>query len=114
MLHFFILFYHIALLMSQLALTIISSCASDKIISLKIYKFLEAYIRMEKVIKLGDIEIQKQKFHQHKEPISVKDIDINKIVVSNKVSFGKKRFEYFIGYRNAKKQIFMCISRKNE
>ena len=57
------MFYHIALLMSQLVLTIISSCASDKIISLKIYKFLEAYIRMEKVIKLGDIEKKKQKFH---------------------------------------------------
>ena len=28
---------------------------------------------MEKtVIKFGDIEIQRQKFHQHKEPISIK------------------------------------------
>ena len=27
---------------------------------------------MKKVIKLGDTEIQKQKFDQHKEPISVK------------------------------------------
>ena len=27
---------------------------------------------MKKVIKLGDTEIQKQKFHQHKEPISIK------------------------------------------
>ena len=46
---------------------------------------------MEKVIKFSDIEIQKQKFHQHREPISIKTIDINKIVVSNKVSFGKKK-----------------------
>ena len=30
----------------------------------------------------------KQKFYQHKRPISIKNIDINKIVVSNKVSFG--------------------------
>ena len=55
------------------------------------------------VIKFSDIEIQKQKFHQRKEPISTKDKDMNKIVVSNKVSFGKKGFKYFIGYTDAKK-----------
>ena len=41
---------------------------------------------MEKtIIKFGDIEIEKQKFHQHEGPISMKNIDINEIVVSNKV-----------------------------
>ena len=58
---------------------------------------------MEKVKKFDDIEIKKQKFHKHKEPISIKIIDINKIVVFNEVSFGKKRFKYFIGYKDAKK-----------
>ena len=53
-------------------------------------KFLKAYIRMEKVIKFGDTEIQKQIFHQQKGPIWIKNIDINKIVVSYKVSFDKK------------------------
>ena len=43
---------------------------------------------MGKSIKFGDIEIKNQKFPQHKEPISIKNIDINKIVRSNKVSFG--------------------------
>ena len=70
----------------------------------KIYKNLKVYIKMEKtIIKSGDIEIEKQKFHQHKRPILINNIDINKIVVSNKVSFGKKGFEYF-----------MRISSKNE
>ena len=47
---------------------------------------------MEKtVIKFGDIEIQKQKFHQRKVPISIENVDGNKIVISNKVSFVKKR-----------------------
>ena len=55
------------------------------------------YIKIEKVQKLGDFEIQIQKFYQHEEPASIKNIDINKIVVSNKVSFGHKRFKYFIG-----------------
>ena len=65
---------------------------------------------MEKtIIKFGDIEIKKQKFHQHKRPISIKNIDINKTVVSNKVSFDKKKFRYFIGYKNAKKIKPLCI-----
>ena len=29
------------------------------------------------IIKLCDIEIRKQKFHQHKRPVSIKNIDIN-------------------------------------
>ena len=33
----------------------------------------------------------------------MKNADINKIVVSNKLYFGKKWFEYFIGYKDAKK-----------
>ena len=58
---------------------------------------------MEKTtIKFGDIEIKKQKFYRYERPISIKDIDINKIVASNKVSFGKKGFKYFIGYKDAK------------
>ena len=39
---------------------------------------------MEKtIIKLGDIEILKQKFYQHKMPSSIINIDIDEIVVSN-------------------------------
>ena len=49
------------------------------------------------VTKFGNFEIEKQKFHQHKRPISIKNIDIHKIVVSNKVSFIKIGFKYFIG-----------------
>ena len=64
---------------------------------------MKAYIKMEKVINFGDIEIQRQEFYQHKGPISIKIIDIDKIVVSNEVSFGEKGFKYFIGYKDAKK-----------
>ena len=53
-------------------------------------------------------EIQKQKLHQHKGPISVKKIYINKIVVSNKISFGKTGFKYFIDYKVATNRPF-CI-----
>ena len=70
----------------------------------KKYKnFLKAYIKTEKtIITFGDIKIEKEKFHQHKRPISIKNIDINKIVVSNKVSLGKRGFKCFIGYKDDK------------
>ena len=61
---------------------------------------LKPYIEIEKtIIKFGDIESEKQKFCQYKRSVSMKNIDINKIVVSNKVSFGKWVY------------IFYCIQR---
>ena len=71
--------------------------------------FLKAYIKMEKIIKFGDIEIQKAKnFHHHKETISIKNIDINKIVVSNKVSFVKKNLNTLLAAKVLKKRP-LCI-----
>ena len=62
---------------------------------------MKVYIEMEKtVIKLGDTGIKKHKFHHHKKSISIKNIDINKIVVPNTVCFNKKLFKYFIGYKD--------------
>ena len=42
----------------------------------------------------------------------MKNIDINKKVISNKVSFGEKGFKYFIGYKDAK-IFFYVYSPKN-
>ena len=49
-----------------------------------------------------DTEIEKHKFYQHKNYISIKNTDINKIVVS-KFLLVKKGFKYFIGYKDSKK-----------
>ena len=74
---------------------------------------MKVYVNMEKNIykKFADIEIGKQKFH--KKPISIKNIDIKKIVVSNKVSFSKKGFKCFIGYKDAKKYIEETMMKLN-
>ena len=56
----------------------------------------------QKIIKCHDTEIEEYEFHQYKSPISINDIDINEIVVSNKFSFGKQDFKYFIGYKDNK------------
>ena len=60
-------------------------------------------------MKFDGIEIEKYKFHQHKRPILIRNIDINKIVVSNKAFFGKKGFKHFISYKYSKKIRLLCI-----
>ena len=58
----------------------------------------------------SETEIEKKiKFHQYKNSVSIYDVDIKKILVSNKVSFGKKGFEYFIGYKHGIKFRPLCI-----
>ena len=53
---------------------------------------MEVYIKIENtIVKLGDIEIEKQKFHQYKRPISIQ----------NKWSLSIKGFKYLIGYEDA-------------
>ena len=39
----------------------------------------------------------------------IKDIDINKIAVSNKFPFGGQDYKYFIGYKDKKKFRLLCI-----
>ena len=45
-----------------------------------------------KIIKSDDTEIHEYEFHQYKSPVSINDIDINEIVLSNKFPFGKHDF----------------------
>ena len=45
----------------------------------------------KEVLTLGDIEI-------YLILISLKDVDIEKVLVSNKISFGEKNHKYFIGH----------------
>ena len=44
------------------------------------------------------IEIDKNKFYGHKSPIFKKDVDIEKVLVSNKIFSDEKNYKYFIGY----------------
>ena len=41
----------------------------------------------------------------------INEIDINKLVVSNKFPIGKQDFKYFIGYKDSKKVRSLCIFR---
>ena len=48
------------------------------------------------MVTFGNIEVEKHKFHQRKNPTMIDNLNIDRIVVF-KVSFGKKSFKYFIG-----------------
>ena len=52
----------------------------------------------KEILTFGDIEIEKNKFYCYKSPIFLKDVDIEKVLVSNKISSGEKNYKYFIGY----------------
>ena len=52
----------------------------------------------KEILTFGDIEIEKSKFYRHKSRVPLRDIDIEKVLVSNKISFGEKNYKYFIGY----------------
>ena len=47
------------------------------------------------IVNSDDAENKEFEFYQYKSPIFINYIDINKIVVSNKLPFGKKGFKRF-------------------
>ena len=62
----------------------------------KIIKKIKPYMKMDKkIVKVDDTEIQEYKFHRHNSPISINDIDINEIVVSNKLPLVNKNISLF-------------------
>ena len=54
----------------------------------------------ELLLKFGKNEIIKKSFCKSMSPINVNKVDVNKIIMSNKVSYDKKGCKYFIGYKD--------------
>ena len=44
----------------------------------------------KEILAFGNIEVKKNKFYHHKTSIFLKDVEIKKILVPNKISFGEK------------------------
>ena len=80
-------------------------------IILKRSNFLKSYIKNGKAIICNLVIL---KSHQQKSPVSRKSINIIKIAVSNKVSFGKKDLNVSLASRMLKKSAFMYISPQNQ
>ena len=47
--------------------------------------------------------MKKHKFHYSKYPFDMNNVDIDKLMISNKLSFSKEGFKYFIGYKDDEK-----------
>ena len=52
----------------------------------------------KEILAFCHIEIEKNKFYRHKSLTFLKDVDIEKLLVSKRISFGEKNYKYFIGY----------------
>ena len=57
------------------------------------------HIKMVKeIITFGGIEIDKHKSNCYKSPIFLEDVNIEKVLVSNKISSDEKNYKYFFVY----------------
>ena len=63
----------------------------------------------KEIISFGDIEVEKYKCHQRKIPISIGAVDFNKIIVSNKVAFGKKVLNILFSTKMITKKLCPCV-----
>ena len=51
----------------------------------------------KKILTFGDIKIEKTEFYRDKSPVPQRDVDIEKVIASRKISSGEKNYKYFIG-----------------
>ena len=66
--------------------------------------------KMSKVIlRFDNIKVTKSACHSSKYPTDINEIDIKKILIFDKVLYGKKGFKYFNGYKNHGKIKPFCI-----
>ena len=54
----------------------------------------------QEAIYFGENDIIKSAFHKNKRPINISEVDIEKIELSDKKSYGKDLLKYFIKHRH--------------
>ena len=52
----------------------------------------------KEILTFGDIEIEKKNYRNKIPIFFLKDVNTEKVLVSNEISFGEKNYNYFIGY----------------
>ena len=63
------------------------------------HKSLLSHIKIsQEILTFRNNEIETHKSYRHKNPIFLEDVDIEKVLVFNKISSGEKNYKYFIGY----------------
>ena len=52
----------------------------------------------KEILTFGNTEIEKNKLYHYETPTSLREVDIEKLLVSKKIFFGEKNYKYFTGY----------------
>ena len=87
----------ISLISKNEAINVMQNAGLTSIIKHK--QFIFIYVKMGKeILTCGSIEIEKNKFNHHKAPIFWGDVDIEKVLLYNKISVGERNYKCFIGY----------------
>ena len=81
------------------------------IINFFLFLFQSSIRRNEKSINFEDKTINKSTFYKNKKLFNILDLDVNKILVSKKESYGKKNsLKFFIGYNDDDAIRALCIN----
>ena len=51
----------------------------------------------KEILTFDAIEIGKNQFYCHKSTVPLRDVDTEKVLVSNKIYFDERNYKYFIG-----------------
>ena len=63
----------------------------------------------EKTLKFNNIRVNKKEFHKSKQPIDLMSVNVNQIVVSDRLKHSDEGFKYFIGYQDDEIVKPLCI-----
>ena len=63
----------------------------------------------EKILKFNNIRLNKKEFHKSKQPIDLKSVNVDQIVVSDRFNHSDEGFKYFIGYQEGEIVKPLCI-----
>ena len=63
----------------------------------------------EKTLKVDNTKVNKKEFHESKLPINLDLVNVDQIVVSDKLKHNDDGFKYFIGYKEGNIVKLLCI-----
>ena len=63
----------------------------------------------EKTLKFNNVALNKKQFHKSKQPIDIKSVNVDQIVVSDRLKHSDDGFKYFIGYQEDEIVKLLCI-----
>ena len=63
----------------------------------------------EKTLKFDNIRLDKEEFHQSKQPINLDLVNVDQLVIYDKFKHSNDGFKYFIGYKEGEIVKSLCI-----